>query len=92
MQSNVLSILTHEVFVAPGAYFHLYDEKFESDAEMKSIIIDQSNVFSKLVSIYPEGFIMYLEQTPTGSIYRTNYPIELDEKHGYYVIKWDEKK
>lgn len=92
MQSNVLSILKYETFIAPGAYFHLYDEKFESDAEMKSIIIDQSNVFSKLVSIYPEGFIMYLEQTPKGSIYRTNYPITLDEKHGHYLVNWDGKE
>ena len=43
----------------------------------KTVIIDQDNVFTKMLSVYPNNFVMFLEQFPEYSIYRTNVPLEL---------------
>lgn len=88
MPHSILTILKHEVVINPGAYFHLKTDWFESDQEIQSIVIDQDNYFSKILSIYPEGFVMYLEQTPEHSIYRTNYPLQLAESNDYYEVDW----
>ena len=62
---------------------------FAIDEEVQTIIIDQSNVYTKILSIYPEGFFMYLEQNPAGAVYRTNYPLYLPEGQDYYQVDWD---
>lgn len=72
MVQAILTICKYETKISPGAYFHLKTDWFESDQEIQTIIINQSNIFSKLISIYPNDFVMYLEQDPSGSIYRTN--------------------
>lgn len=89
MKRSILTILTYETHIAPGAYFHLSTDWFETDEEIQSIIIDQDHVFSKIVSLYPEGFVMYLEQTPEGSIYRTNYPLYMDDNTDVYRVDWE---
>lgn len=89
MGRSLLSILTYETRVTPGAYFHLKTDWFTIDEEIQTVIIDQSNVYSKILSIYPEGFFMYLEQDPSGAIYRTNYPLYLPDGQDYYHVDWD---
>ncbi len=89
MGRRLISTLQYETHVTPGAYFHLKTDWFNIDEEIETIIIDQSNVFSKLLSIYPKGFFMYLEQSPEGAIYRTNYPLYLREGEDYYYVDWD---
>lgn len=92
MAQSILSHLQYETFIAPGAYFHLETDWFTTDQEIQSIIIDQDNIFSKILSLYPEGFVLYLEQTPEGSIYRTNYPLYLKEGSDSYNVDWTVKK
>ncbi|MDO4432395.1 MAG: hypothetical protein Q4B80_03640 [Aerococcaceae bacterium] len=87
MQS-ILSILAYETKVATGAYFHLKTDWFESDQEIQTIIIDQDNVHSKLLSLYPKNFVMYLEQDPHGSIYRTNFPLYRPENSDVYSVEF----
>lgn len=89
MGRSLLSILKYETRVTPGAYFHLRTDWFTIDEEIQTIIIDQSNVYSKLLSIYPKDFFMYLEQDPSGAIYRTNYPLYLPDGQDYYHVDWD---
>lgn len=89
MVQAILTICKYETKVSPGAYFHLKTDWFESDQEIQTIIIDQSNVFSKLISIYPNDFVMYLEQDATGSIYRTNYPLFIRDGRDYYEVEWE---
>lgn len=91
MGRRLISSLQYETWVTPGAYFHLKTDWFTIDEEIETIIIDQSNVFSKLLSIYPKGFFMYLEQGPEGALYRTNYPLYLEEGEGHYYVDWDFK-
>ena len=89
MVQAILTICKYETKISPGAYFHLKTDWFESDQEIQTIIIDQSNVFSKLISIYPNDFVMYLEQDATGSIYRTNYPLFIRDGRDYYEVEWE---
>lgn len=91
MRRRLISSLKYETRITPGAYFHLQTDWFNIDEEIETIIIDQSNVYSKLLSIYPEGFFMYLEQSPEGTLYRTNYPLCLQENEDYYYVDWDFK-
>lgn len=70
MVQATLTICKYETRISSGAYFHLKTDWFESDQEIQTIIINQSNIFSKLISIYPNDFVMYLEQDPSGSICR----------------------
>ncbi|MBS4461509.1 hypothetical protein JXA27_02845 [Aerococcaceae bacterium zg-B36] len=86
MSQSIISILKYETFISPGAYFNLQTDWFSTDDEIKTIIIDQDHVYSKLLSIYPKGFVMYLEQDSHGSLYRTNMPIHLSENKDYYVV------
>ncbi|APZ48455.1 hypothetical protein BW721_01445 [Jeotgalibaca sp. PTS2502] len=88
MTQSILTICRYETTIAPGAYFHLKTDWFESDQEIKTIIIDQDHVFSKLLSLYPNEFVMYLEQDPNGSIYRTNFPLFIQEGNDYYEVDW----
>lgn len=32
---------------------------------------------------------MYLEQDDSGAIYRTNYPLYLEEGSDYYTVDWE---
>lgn len=89
MGRKLLSILKYETWVTPGAYFHLKTDWFSIDEEIETIIIDQSNVFSKLLSVYPKGFYMYLEQNPSGALYRTNFPLYMPEGQDYYHVDWE---
>ncbi|RLK63060.1 hypothetical protein D3H64_06380 [Atopobacter sp. AH10] len=91
MTRHILTICSYETRVDLGAYFHLKTDWFKSDEEITSIIIDQDNVFSKILSIYPKNFVMYLEQDQNGSIYRSNYPLILHEGQDYYEVDWDKK-
>ncbi|MCW6652169.1 hypothetical protein NHG25_06750 [Aerococcaceae bacterium NML191292] len=89
MSQEIISILSYETKVNAGAYFHLKTDWFESDQEIKTIIIDQDHVYSKLLSLYPRGFAMYLEQDAEGSIYRTNYPLYQIEGSDSYYVDWN---
>ncbi|AZP03343.1 hypothetical protein [Jeotgalibaca ciconiae] len=91
MAQSILSICNYETKIAPGAYFHLKTDWFESDQEIKTIIIDQDHVFSKLLSLYPKDFVMYLEQDQHGSLYRTNYPLFRREDNDYFEVDWNKK-
>ena len=88
MTQSIITSLVYETKVQIGAYFHLVTDWFESDQEIKTIIIDQDNVYSKILSIYPKGFVMYLEQDQDGSIYRTNFPLVQAENRDYYTVKF----
>lgn len=89
MTRRLLSLLQYETRIHAGAYFHLQTDWFAIDEEIQTIIIDQSNVYSKILSIYPKGFFMYLEQDADGAIYRTNYPLYLTEGADTYQVDWD---
>lgn len=89
MNRRLISTLKYETRVTPGAYFHLITDWFAIDEEIETIIIDQTNVYSKLLSIYPKGFFMYLEQDPKGALYRTNYPLYIPEGKDAYHVDWD---
>ena len=88
MPQSILTICNYETKIAPGAYFHLKTDWFESDEEIQTVIIDQSHVFTKMLSIYPKNFVMYLEQDANGSLYRTNYPLLRQEGHDYFEVDW----
>lgn len=89
MDRRLLSVLKYETRVTIGAYFHLKTDWFSIDEEIKTIIIDQSNIYSKILSIYPKGFHMYLEQDADGALYRTNYPLYLADGADHYEVDWD---
>lgn len=91
MTQSIISILKYETTISPGAYFHLKTDWFTSDNEIRTVIIDQTNVYSKILSLYPKDFVMYLEQDQNGSLYRTNYPIKLDEDTGFYTVDFPEQ-
>lgn len=91
MTQSILTICCYETKIAPGSYFHLKTDWFESDQEIQTIIIDQDHVFSKLLSLYPKNFVMYLEQDSHGSIYRTNYPIYIRPGNDYFEVDWKKK-
>ena len=54
------------------------------------MIIDQDNVFTKMLSIYPNNFVMFLEQFPDYSIYRTNFPLELIPESDTYRVCFEQ--
>ena len=87
MLSQIITTLTYEYRIHPGEYFNV-DTPWVVDAmDIKTIIIDQDHVFTKMVSIYPNDFVMFLEQTPTESIYRTNRPLEhIENSDSYRVV------
>lgn len=89
MALRLLSLLKYETRITPGQYFHLKSDWFTIDEEIQTVIIDQSNIYSKILSIYPNDFFMYLEQDPSGAIYRTNYPLYLPEGSDTYEVDWD---
>ena len=87
---NHESIHYYETKVSIGSYFHLVTDWFASDQEIKTVIIDQDHVYSKILSLYPNGFVMYLEQDQDGSIYRTNFPLIQAKDADYYTVQWDD--
>lgn len=89
INQDIITILSFETKIHAGAYFHLKTDWFESDQEIKTIIIDQDHIYSKLLSLYPKGFAMYLEQDQDGSIYRTNYPLYRNEDDDTYRVDWN---
>lgn len=88
MVQAILTICQYDTVISPGAYFHLKTDWFESDQEIQTVIIDKSHVFTKMLSIYPKNFVMYLEQDANGSLYRTNYPLLRQEGHDYFEVDW----
>ena len=86
MAQSIITSLVYETKIQIGSYFHLITDWFESDQEIKTIIIDQDNVYSKILSLYPNGFVMYLEQDQDGSIYRTNYPLIQAPGYDYFTV------
>lgn len=87
MNERSLDILEYQYEVSPGQYFQ-FDHSFTDDYRIRNVIIDQDNYFIKLLTIYPfddhRDFVMYLEQTTEGAIYRTNYPLRLKENSDTY--------
>ena len=89
MSTSIITTLAYETYIQIGASFHLETDWFTTDQEIKAIIIDQDHVHSKILSLYPNGFVMFLEQNQDGSLYRTNYPLYLPENSSTYRVKWD---
>ena len=77
MLDQSITILKYEYHIAPGSYFHVETPWVKDVSEIKTVIIDQDNVFTKMLSVYPNNFVMFLEQFPDYSIYRTNFPLIL---------------
>ena len=90
MNQSIITTLIYETKVSIGSYFHLVTDWFASDEEIKTVIIDQDHVYSKILSLYPNGFVMYLEQDQDGSIYRTNFPLIQAKDADYYTVQWDD--
>ena len=88
MTQSIITALSYETHVQIGSYFHLVTDWFQSDQEIQTIIIDQDHVYSKILSLYPNGFVMYLEQNQDGSLYRTNHPLSQPEGCDYFVVDW----
>ena len=82
---NIDDKLTHE-------YRHVIGEvKINANpggnfSEIKNIIIDQKLDLIRMLSIYPNGFIIYIEQTSIDSVFRTNYPLKENKDGSYDVI------
>ena len=64
MLDQSITILKYEYHIAPGSYFHVETPWVKDVSEIKTVIIDQDNVFTKMLSIYPNNFVMFLEQFP----------------------------
>ncbi|MBS4749817.1 hypothetical protein GMA11_00740 [Granulicatella sp. zg-ZJ] len=89
MDLPMITLLKYEYEVSPGAFFNVYTPWITDPTQMKTIIIDQDHYFTKMVTIYPSethDFFMYLEQEPTRSVYRTNYPLKRMENSDSYEI------
>ena len=85
MLDQSITILKYEYHIAPGSYFHVETPWVKDVSEIKTVIIDQDNVFTKMLSVYPNNFVMFLynslnivfigqmfrsELIPTGDSYR----------------------
>lgn len=86
MLDSPITLLKYEYHVSPGAYFNVETPWVTDIHDIKTVIIDQDNVFTKMLSIYPNNFVMFLEQFPDYSIYRTNHPLELIEGSDSYRV------
>ena len=62
MLDQSITILKYEYHIAPGSYFHVETPWVKDVSEIKTVIIDQDNVFTKMLSVYPNNFVMFLEQ------------------------------
>ncbi|AMB93342.1 hypothetical protein [Aerococcus sanguinicola] len=87
MSKELITFLEYEYRVQPGQYFQ-FDYSFTEDYLIRNVIIDQDDVFTKLLTIYPinetRDFVMYMEQNQEGSLYRTNYSLKLKENSDVY--------
>lgn len=90
MLEEMITLLKYEYRIVPGEYFNVETPWVEDISEVKTIIIDQDHVFTKMVSIYPRNFVIFLEQFPESSIYRTNYPLEMIENSDSHRIIFDD--
>ena len=90
MLEQAITILKYEYHIALGSYFHVETPWVKDISEIKTVIIDQDNVFTKMLSIYPNNFVMFLEQFPDYSIYRTNFPLELIPESDTYRVCFDQ--
>lgn len=52
MNQSIITTLVYETKVSIGSYFHLVTDWFASDQEIKTVIIDQDHVYSKILSLY----------------------------------------
>ena len=60
MLEQAITILKYEYHIAPGSYFHVETPWVKDISEIKTVIIDQDNVFTKMLSIYLNNFVMFL--------------------------------
>lgn len=54
-------------------------------SEIQNIIIEQKDSFIKQLSIYPQNFIVYIEQSAHDMVFRTNKPLR-DNGDGTYDV------
>ena len=90
MLNDLITILKYEYTVHPGEYFNVDTYWVKSMSEVKTVIIDQDNVFTKMVSFYPKNFVIYLEQFPDQSSYRTNFPLKKIDNSDSHEVLFDE--
>jgi hypothetical protein len=55
-------------------------------SEVKNIVIEKTDRSIKSLSIYPNGFVIYFDQTSNDIIVRTNFPLKEDEDGSFEVI------
>jgi len=55
--------------------------------DIKQIFIEHTDKIIKRLSIYPNGFVIYIEQTAFNVIMRTNWPIQQDRFGEFVVIE-----
>ena len=63
MNQSIITTLVYETKVSIGSYFHLVTDWFASDQEIKTVIIDQDHVYSKILSLYPNGLLCTWSKT-----------------------------
>lgn len=90
MLNDPITLLKYEYRVHPGEYFNVDTYWVKSPAEVRTVIIDQDHVFTKMVSFYPKNFVIFLEQFPDQSIYRTNYPLRKIQNSDSHEVVFDE--
>ena len=78
MLEQAITILKYEYHIAPGSYFHVETPWVKDISEIKTVII------------YPNNFVMFLEQFPDYSIYRTNFPLELIPESDTYRVCFEQ--
>ena len=73
-----------------GSYFHVETPWVRMLAKLKRSSLIKIMYFTKMLSIYPNNFVMFLEQFPEYSIYRTNVPLELIQTGDSYRVCFDQ--
>lgn len=53
--------------------------------DIKQIFIQQTDSLTQRLSIYPNGFVVFFEQTSTTIIVKSNWPVEEIEPNKYIV-------
>ncbi len=89
MNQSIITTLVYETKVSIGSYFHLVTDWFASDQEIKTVIIDQDHVYSKILSLYPNGFVMYWAR-PRRLYLPNQFPLIQAKDADYYTVQWDD--
>ena len=90
MLNDLITILKYEYTVHPGEYFNVDTYWVKSMSEVKTVIIYQDHVFTKMVRKKKKNFVIYLEQFPDQSIYRTNFPLKKIDNSDSHEVLFDE--